>query len=156
MYGGWWWWCRSTFMSLSLVLGPTVSLGIKHPSGAYEQILITVGQLRVCWCGALSLTRGRVCRLQLLLVLASAVILVSQSRGTHEHILLSQIRDFAFRHLLRLAGYGGRIRPRLHTGLSSTDSPPFLTWEINRGEWSASRYFRFTPNGERPRFLFHN
>jgi hypothetical protein len=27
----------------------------------------------VCWCGAFSLTRGRVCRLQLLLVLASAV-----------------------------------------------------------------------------------
>jgi hypothetical protein len=40
------------------------------------------------------LTRGRVCRLQLLLVLASAVILGSVSRrGTHDHILLSQIRD---------------------------------------------------------------
>jgi hypothetical protein len=31
--------------------------------------------------------------LQLLLVLASAVILRSESRGTHNHILLSQIRD---------------------------------------------------------------
>jgi hypothetical protein len=31
--------------------------------------------------------------LQLLLVLASVVILVSESRGTHAHILLSQIRD---------------------------------------------------------------
>jgi hypothetical protein len=40
-----------------------------------------------------SLTRGWVCRLQLLLVLASAVILTSESRGTHDHILLSQIRD---------------------------------------------------------------
>jgi hypothetical protein len=29
----------------------------------------------------------------LLLVLASAVILRSESRGTHDHILLSQIRD---------------------------------------------------------------
>jgi hypothetical protein len=38
-----------------------------------------------------SLTRGWVCRLQLLLFLASAVIL--RSRGTHDHILLSQIRD---------------------------------------------------------------
>jgi hypothetical protein len=37
--------------------------------------------------------RGWVCRLQLLLVLASAVILKSESRGTHNHILLSQIRD---------------------------------------------------------------
>jgi hypothetical protein len=40
-----------------------------------------------------SLTRGCVCRLQLLLVLASAVILRSESRGTHDHILLSPIRD---------------------------------------------------------------
>jgi hypothetical protein len=37
--------------------------------------------------------REWVCRLQLLLVLASAVILRSESRGTHDHILLSQIRD---------------------------------------------------------------
>jgi hypothetical protein len=40
-----------------------------------------------------SLTRGCVCRLQLLLVLASTVILRSESRGTHDHILVSQIRD---------------------------------------------------------------
>jgi hypothetical protein len=33
-------------------------------------------------------------RLQLLLPLASAVILGSESRGTRDHILLSQIRDF--------------------------------------------------------------
>jgi hypothetical protein len=39
------------------------------------------------------LGRGWVCRLQLLLVLASAVILRSESRGTHDHILLPQIRD---------------------------------------------------------------
>jgi hypothetical protein len=36
--------------------------------------------------------RGRVCRLQLLLAVASAVVLGSKSRGTHDHILLSQIR----------------------------------------------------------------
>jgi hypothetical protein len=40
-----------------------------------------------------SLMRGWVCRLQLLLGLASAVILRFESRGTHDHILLSQIRD---------------------------------------------------------------
>jgi hypothetical protein len=34
-----------------------------------------------------------VCRLQLLLVLASAVISGFESRGTRDHILLSQIRD---------------------------------------------------------------
>jgi hypothetical protein len=39
------------------------------------------------------LTRERVCRLQLLLVLASAVILGSKSREARDHILLSQIRN---------------------------------------------------------------
>jgi hypothetical protein len=39
------------------------------------------------------LTRGWVCRLQLLLCLARAVILRSDSHWTHDHILLSQIRD---------------------------------------------------------------
>jgi hypothetical protein len=90
------------------MLRPTVNrpvcLGIKHPTGAYDQIFVTVRQLQVCSCGALSLTRGRVCRLQLLLALASTVILGSESRGTRDHILLSQIRDFPFRRLLRLAG----------------------------------------------------
>jgi hypothetical protein len=78
-----------------------------------------------------SLTIGWVCSLQFLLVPVSAVILGSESRGTHDHILLSQIRDspnlegqapvfispqeqggpvtppgtwFPFRRLLRLAG----------------------------------------------------
>jgi hypothetical protein len=41
--------------------------------------------------GALSLTREWVCRLQLLLVLTSAVILGSEPHGTCDHILLSQI-----------------------------------------------------------------
>jgi hypothetical protein len=38
------------------------------------------------------MTRGRVCSLQLLLVLASAVIFGSESLETHNHILLSEIR----------------------------------------------------------------
>jgi hypothetical protein len=89
-----------TRLSLSLMLRPMVSrpvcLGIKHPSGAYDQIFITVRQLHVWWCGMLSLARGRVCHLQLLLALTSAVIFRSESRVTRDHILLSQIWDFPF------------------------------------------------------------
>jgi hypothetical protein len=80
-------------------------------SGAYGQIFITVRQLPVCWCGALSLMRERVCRLQLLLALASAVILGSESRGTRDHILLPQIRDFFFVASYDTQSCTGSIRP---------------------------------------------
>jgi hypothetical protein len=60
--------------------------------------------------------RRRVCLLYMLLVLASAVFLGSESLGTSDHILLSQIWCFHFRRLLRLAGHGGGIRPRIHRG----------------------------------------
>jgi hypothetical protein len=42
---------------------------------------------------ASSLMSGWVCRLQLLLALANAIILRSESHETHDHILLSQILD---------------------------------------------------------------
>jgi hypothetical protein len=74
--------------------GQSVSLSwCQTPSGAQDQIFITVTKLRICWCGAPSLTPERVCRLQLLLALASADILGSESRRTHDNILLPQIRD---------------------------------------------------------------
>jgi hypothetical protein len=87
--------------------------------------------------------RGWVSRLQWLMVLASAVILWSQSHGTHDYILLSQIRGSPnleaqvpvfisprnrvaqlysqalgslFVAFYDSQGYGGGIRPRLHTG----------------------------------------
>jgi hypothetical protein len=48
--------------------------------------------------------RGRVCRLQLLLALASAFIFGSESRGTRDHILLSDSRlPFSSPHTLRKA-----------------------------------------------------
>jgi hypothetical protein len=88
-------------------------------------------------------TWGWVCSLELLLVLARAVILRSDSRGTHDHILLSQIRDspnlqgqvpvfisarnrvaqFYSQALGSIfigsydsRDYGGGIQPPLHTG----------------------------------------
>jgi hypothetical protein len=85
-----------------------------------------------------SLTGGWVCRLQLLLVLASAVNYRSASRGTHDHILMFQIWDspnleaqvfpqeqsgpvippytvFPFRRLLRFTGLRWRyLTPPLH------------------------------------------
>jgi hypothetical protein len=56
-------------------------------------------------------------RTELLLVLASAVILGSESLGSRDHVLLSQIRDFLFVASYDSHGYGGGIRPRLHAGL---------------------------------------
>jgi hypothetical protein len=44
-------------------------------------IFIAARQFRICWCGEPSLTREQVCRLQLLLALASEVILGSESSG---------------------------------------------------------------------------
>jgi hypothetical protein len=65
------------------------------------------------------LTRGRVCLLYMLLALASAVFLGSESLETRDYILLSQIWDFPFRRLLRLAGSRWRCStPPAHGGLS--------------------------------------
>jgi hypothetical protein len=72
-------------------------------------------QLRVCWCGAHFLTRGRVCYLQLLLALASAVILGSKVRGTRGHIVLDSSLPFSSPPTTRMATVEVRIRPRLHT-----------------------------------------
>jgi hypothetical protein len=81
---------------VQVTLRPAVSwpvcLGVKPPFEVQDQIFVSVRQLRVCTCGAPSLTRGRVSRLQLPVALASAAILGFEFCETHEHILLSQIR----------------------------------------------------------------
>jgi hypothetical protein len=68
--------------------------------------LFSVWQLGVSWCGAPSLTRGRVCNL----VLQFAVSLGSKSRRTHGHILLSHLR------LPKPGGPGPRIYIPLKQG----------------------------------------
>jgi hypothetical protein len=73
-------------------------------SGPHDQIFITLWQLWTCFSGTSSLTRGRVCLFYMLLAFASVVFLGSESLGSRDRILLSQIWDFPFRRLLRLAG----------------------------------------------------
>jgi hypothetical protein len=90
----------------------------KAPIWGLRPDFITVRQLRVCWYGALSLSRGRLCCLQLLQALASAVILGSEFRGTRDRILLFEVWDFLFVAFYDSQGYGGGIWPRLHTGLT--------------------------------------
>jgi hypothetical protein len=107
-----------------------------------------------------SLTRGWFYRLQLLLVLASAVILTFDSHGTHDHILLSEIRESPNlegqvpvfisprNRVARLypqalgslfvasydsKGYGGGIRPRLHSAVNPC---------------TLNRYLQFVPHGK--------
>jgi hypothetical protein len=91
----------------------SVSLGIKHPSGAYDQIFITVRQVRVCWCGALSLTRGPIGRLHLLMVLANAVGFWGPSPlvvATVFYCLRFETSHFVASYDSQ--GYGGGIRSR--------------------------------------------
>jgi hypothetical protein len=62
---------------------------VSRPIWVLKPVLLL--SVAVCWCVTSSMRRGRVWRL--LLLLTSAVILGAESRGTHDHILLSQIRD---------------------------------------------------------------
>jgi hypothetical protein len=58
-------------------------------------LLIISRQLLVRLCGVPSLTGGQLCSFQLLLGLASAVFLGSESRGTHDNIILSQFFKYS-------------------------------------------------------------
>jgi hypothetical protein len=135
------WWIvscvsKGRIVKVKVKLRPTVCrpvcLWIKHPSGATTKFLLLLDSCGFCWCGALSPTRGRVCCLQLLLALASAVILGSESRGTRNHILLPQIRDFHFRRLLRLAGLRWRYLTRSPHGMGPIASMALLITSRHR------------------------
>jgi hypothetical protein len=91
--------------------GPSSSLSWnKTPIWGLRPDFITVRQLRVCWCGELSLTRGRVCRLQLLLALASALILRSESHGTVTIFYCLRFETSFFVASYDPQVYGGGIR----------------------------------------------
>jgi hypothetical protein len=81
-------------------------------------------QLRVCAFVAPSLTRG-LSNLLLLLVLASAVSLKSESRGTQDHISLSQFFRFP---------QSGRLDPRIYIlqEQGGPDIPPGTGFPFHR------------------------
>jgi hypothetical protein len=80
-----------TKVTLRLTVSQSVSLGVEPHLGLMTRYLaITILQLRSCFCGAPSLTRGRVCLLYMLLGLPNAFFLGSDFLGTRDHILLSQ------------------------------------------------------------------
>jgi hypothetical protein len=85
------------------------------PWSAFLLFEIFLRQLLVYFV-APSLPRGRVCTLLLLLGLTSAVALVSESRGTQDHILLSQVLRFPQPggpgpRIYILQGQGGPVIP---------------------------------------------
>jgi hypothetical protein len=61
-------------------------------SRAHDQIFTFLWQLGSCFCGAPSLTRGRVCLLYMLLALVSSVFLGPESLGSRDYILLPVLR----------------------------------------------------------------
>jgi hypothetical protein len=102
-------------VTLRLTVSQSVRLGVEPRLGLMTRYLLLFDSYGLCFSTAPTLTRGWVCLLYMLLVLVSVAFLRSVSLGTRDHILLSQIWDFPFRRLLRLAG--SRWRYSNHTGV---------------------------------------
>jgi hypothetical protein len=101
-----------------------VSLGVKLPSGPQDHIFITVRQLWVCWCGALSLMTGWVCSF----TIAAGPRQPSHSRvrvprDSYCHIFEAPLTWRARSPYLHLPEHGGQVMP------SGTESP-FVTDSI--------------------------
>jgi hypothetical protein len=128
-------------VKLRLTVSQPVCLGVRHQSGTRDQFLflleISFRQLRVCFFVTPSLTRGRVCNLLLLLVLASAVPLGSESRGTEDHILL-----FQFLRLPQPGGPGPRIYIPQQQG--GPDIPPGNGFPFPRLLWLAGLRWKYS------------
>jgi hypothetical protein len=97
------------------LIRPTVSqpvcLGIKHPHWVHDQIFVTVKQLLVCWCWKLSLTRGRVCRLKLLLVSPAQSFSGPSPMGFVTTFYCLRFETSLFVASYDSQGCGGGIRP---------------------------------------------
>jgi hypothetical protein len=97
-------------------------------------------QLNVCGYSVYltsSLMRWWICCLQLLLVLARAVILSSESRGTHDHILLSQIQNSP-----KLEDQVPVLIPTRNR--VARDTPPGTGFPLRRLLWFAGLRWRYS------------
>jgi hypothetical protein len=75
----------------------------------------------------------------------------SEFRWTRDHILLPLIRDFLFVASYDSQGYGGGIRPRLHTGMNLNSAEPsvryYLRWSDGLEDtFSKGSVFYFSGN----------
>jgi hypothetical protein len=97
-------WLPSCIQSHIATDGQSVSLGVETHLDLMTKYLLVFDSYGFVFRGAPSLTRGRVCLFYMLLTFASSACLASESLGTRDRMLLSQIWDFPFRRRLRLAG----------------------------------------------------
>jgi hypothetical protein len=114
--------CSEFKLILWLAVSRPVCLGIKHPSGAKTQIFITVRKLQACWCGALSLTRGRVYPLP---QSQSAVISLSTCTIYILHVMkciyIQHIQDLC-QSTLSMFSLSSQSQSYIATGLTSLHS----------------------------------
>jgi hypothetical protein len=73
------------------MVSQSISVGVEPHLGLMTSDLLLFDSYGLVFCGAPSLTRGRVCLLYMLLALASALFLRPESFGSCDRILLSQI-----------------------------------------------------------------
>jgi hypothetical protein len=151
------WLLSSLSLTESSLMLPTVNrpvcLGIKHPSGAYDQIFVTVWQLRSCFMwGALSdemtglsfLYAAGLCQRRL-----SLVRVLWDSQPYLFYCLIFETSLFVASYDSQ--GHGGGIRPRLHTGCLLSESESYVTAD---GQSASLSWNKAPIRGLRPDFYY--